>query len=277
MMRKAKYSVLVLLLTIALLTGGCQLAREDLETPSADRFAGLNVKLISAYGESRIEPHEIDGYALTIPLTQEENGSYVVGGDIGECFGETHLAIKDTEAEGREYSISAKMYLCVEQIPQNAYLAMESVYQRPDGTLYAVDTGGNYSGNIAGLTHERTEKSKQTDENGETRSESMHVRLELVKAVPATTVLLIEMNEKNEEITRKTLGEENIVPLSSDAAWALVEEHLEDGTVRRTAVNQPFDEAVVSVCLPGENGICRPVDYSFRAAQEPDKTAARQQ
>lgn len=264
-MRKAKYAVLALLLTLALLTCGCQLAREDLETPSADRFAGLNVKLVSAYGESRVEPHEIDGYALIMPLTQDEDGSYVAGGDIGECFGETHLAIKDTESEGREYSISAKMYLCVEQLPQNAYLAMESVYQRPDGTLYAVDTGGNYSGSIAGLTHERTEKSSQTDENGKAYSESMHVRLELVKADAASSVLLIEMNENNEEITRRTLGEETIVPLSSDTAWALVEEHLEDGTVRRTAVNQPFDEAAVSVCLPGENGICRPVDYSFRA------------
>ncbi len=251
-----KISFLLLALLTALALAGCQLAIEE-ESISADRFAGINVVLKTGWNPdepSRSEPHEVDGYPFLIALRTDENGESYIASDIGECFSEAHVAIKTTD-EGEEYSLTGVLYLEQSKIPTGATLMLESVYQREDGSLYAVSTGSNYGGHLTGLGYDRTDSHTFTDEKGEKRGETTTLHLDVREGAPIESAVLIAFSAENEVLSRQPLDDEDLT-VSPDAAWALLVETLTDGSTRRTAFNAPFDDTSFEVHLPGENGMC---------------------
>ena len=245
-MKRVYLGCIALLLAIALLLGGCRQNSKQ----SADRFVGLNVVLDVEPGQvGRTERHEPDGELLILPLRyDEQSGDPVVGSEIGNCFTNIHQSVHATD-EGSTYSLSARLYVYSDQLPSNAILRAESVYQRPDGSLYADDSGCNYSGMLAGLLIDLSE--------GDTS-----VHLEIAEGVPMVSAEIIEMDENNAEIHRQPLQRLDWLLLSDAADWALLVEELADGTVRRTAINPPFEDAYVEVLFSGSNGICLPMSYS---------------
>lgn len=270
-MRKNRLRLPALMLALALTLGGCRLAREEIAAQGADRFVGLNVVLTKDPWQDdvpRSEPHELDGAALIIPSRYdgETNESYI-GAEFGDCFADVHQGVHVTD-DSVSYSISAKMYVCDDQRPEGGILRLESVYQRPDGSLYAIDAGSSYSGTLAGLGYTCSERSTVTGPDDKISDVSTSVQLDIVAGDPAVSAVLIEMDSDSAEIRRETLGDARDLILSSGAAWALLEERLEDGSVRRTACNPPFEDAVVRVLRSGGDGICVMEEYYLNSAKD---------
>lgn len=275
-MKKNNYLILAMMAAAVLLLSGCQLALEDAAAPK-DRFVGLNVMLMKEWPdstESRLEPHEPDGYLLTIYHDSDSDGVPLLDSKIDDHFGDIHLGYKNSSLDGTideypansadSYSISGTLYIYEDLLSEEPILSLENVYQRSDGTLYAVEDNsmGKYAGKLDGLTLSVSQDSRLKSDTQEI-SESISVALNVKAAIPASSIELIEMDASNAELRRQALGEDTEIAVSSDAAWALLEEHLVDGTVRRTAVNLLPSEASATVFLPDDSGACMPITYNL--------------
>lgn len=275
-MKKNNCLLLALLVAATLLVSGCQLALENTNV-SEDRFVGLNVLLMNEWPEYtafRQEPHEPDGYLLTIHHDVTSEGAPLIGSQIDDHFNDIHLEYKHStlgdqiDAEPANsvasYSISGTLYIHEAQFSEEPILSLESVYQRSDGTLYAMEESsmGQYAGNLNGLTLSISQDSRATNGTQEI-SESLYAEVTVKTAVPASSIVLIEMDASNAELRRQTLGEDTDITVFSDAAWALLEEHLVDGAVRRTAVNLLSSDASATVFLSDGSGVCLPITYTL--------------
>ncbi|MCH5287287.1 MAG: hypothetical protein J1E43_07690 [Christensenellaceae bacterium] len=276
-MKKNNYLLLAMIAAVVLLLSGCQLALEDV-TASNDRFVGLNVVLMkewSEYTESRLEPHEPDGYLLAIFHDFDNDGALLTDSQIDDHFVDIHLGYKhstdgdlsdeDPANSAISYSISGTLYVYEQMLPEEPILSLENVYQRSDGTLYAVEENsmGKYTGNLNGLTLSVSQDSR-IKSGAQEISESVFAELNVKAVIPASSIELIEMDANNVELRRQTLGESADIAVSSAAAWVLLEEHLIDGSVRRTAINLLPSEASATVFLPDDSGVCIPFTYDLK-------------
>lgn len=269
-MKKNKWIVLAALaLCMALLTG-CQLALKE-NSDQTDRFAGLSVRLTGSSDYDRYEPHEVDGQVMIVPLGTNETGETFVMSDFGEWFSDVHLHVNSTD-EGEEYTISGTLYVCDELIPSGVILKAEEVYQRPDGSMYAVNGGHNYSGHLSGLKIDINQSRTATDTEGKKSSESCTVTLRVEKAEHVILAELLEMDADNQEISRHILNDQFEIPLSAETEWVLLHETLKDGSVRRTAFNAPLEEENIVIRIPNELGVCVPHGYRLVPPEEPQNT-----
>ena len=274
-MKRNNCLLAALIMSMVFLLSGCRLALDD-SGAATERFVGVNVLLLSEWLEDdapRYEPHEPDGYLLAIIHDVGSEGEPIVGSDIDEHFADIHMNYKsfssgDWSEIGRDptsetYSITGTLYVDEGTLPEEPLLILESVYQRSDGTLYAVDDGGmsKYSGSPNGLTLSLSQDS-QVSRGHQTISQSTSIEVSVKAVAPCLSAALIEMDGSNAELRRQTLGVETDVTVSADVSWALVEEYLADGTVRRTAINRQPADSFVTVYRPGDNGLCLPVTYT---------------
>ena len=145
-------------------------------------------------------------------------------------------------------------------------LSMEHVYQREDGTLYAVDCGSNYSGALDGLGLKISETHTETDVSRKKTSVTTTVKLNVEYDEPTVSAVLIEMRGTDTELHRHALSGEKEIWLSSEAEWALIEEMLADGSTHRTAVNGPLGGQSVEIRTVNSSGVCVPHTYSLRVS-----------
>jgi hypothetical protein len=185
--------------------------------------------------------------------------------DSGEWFSDVHMSIH-TKDSGEERKMEGTLYVCDELIRPGVILKAEEVYQRADGSMYAVNGGHNYSGHLSGLTMDISQSHTTTDSEGNKTSESCTVTLRIEKEAHVISAELIEMDAANQEITRHELDTQLEVWLSAEADWALLCETLADGTMRRTAVNRPFEETPLEIRRANEQGVCVPRSYRIRSA-----------
>ena len=263
-MRKNKWAVIILALVCAAMLTGCQLALQEKEEVR-DRFVGLSVRLTDSNDFDRSQPHEVDGQKLIIPVEINEMGETMIMSDFGEWFSDVHLSLH-TKDSGEERRIEGTLYVCDELVKPGIILKAEEVYQRADGSLYAVGGGHNYSGHLSGLKIEIDQSHTMTDSEGKKKTESCTVTLRIEKEAHVVSAELIEMDAANQEITRHALDAQSEVWLSAEADWALLQETMADGTVRRTAVNRPFEEADIEIRRANEQGVCVPFAHSIRSA-----------
>ena len=264
-MKRNNVALWALLIALALLLSGCALAREEMEPEAKDRFVGLNILIESGDNYTdRNEPHELDGQSMYCAMVYDENGEHHVGSDLTECFANAQLAVNVTDEES-EYSMSAELYIYPEQIPRDAFIRCEHIYQRSDGSLYAINTGNNFGGILTGWAYKVSESYSATAPDGTISGETISLHVKIVGCVPSRSATLIEMDDANTELRRQPLDEESYVSVSTDASWVLVEEHLLDGTTRRTAMNAPFDQSEITTYLEGEQGLCLPKSYYVTA------------
>ncbi len=272
-MKNRKWTIMLLMAVVSLTLSGCRLALPE-KTVSKDRFVGFSVILSSGtnaydkdgnYFDRRV-PHEVDGELLIKNITTNPNGDVCVGAEHSDWFTHLHngMHIKDDDHE--EYTIEGTLYLCKEMLPANPILICEYVYQREDGTLYAVDMGSNYSGHLDGMGLSASESWTETDENGLKKSFTTSVKLDVRYDEAVVSAELIEMRGTGEALARHAMAEADEIWISQAAEWALIEETLKDGSVQRTAVNGPLDGQFFEARRVNDTGICVPMTYTIRVS-----------
>ena len=180
-----------------------------------------------------------------------------------DWFDPVHHGIHISD-EGESYTLETSMYLAEELLPEHARLEMEHVYQREDGTLYAIDNGSNYSGHMDGLGL-KVSASYTTTFEGERKSSTTSIKLNVKYAEVVLSAEAVEMKGTGEELARHPLNKEDQeIWVSSDTEWVLIEETLADGTIRRTAVNGPLDKAYFNLRFPDAKGVCIRYQYKIR-------------
>ena len=265
MKRNKRMAVWGLLAALCLCLSGCRMALEDQSAPP-DRFVGFSVLLeghVPANPEmDRSLPHEVDGQTLIVYTVEEGEDTYAMS-DSGEWLGDVHVHFKSTD-EGDEHYIRGTLYICNELLPGGLVLKAEQVYQRADGSMYAVNGGNNYSGHLDGLEIKVSESRRVTGPDGQAQGELCEATLTVTGCERVISAALVEMNGAGERLAAHPLAETEEIWFSEEADWALLEETLADGTIRRTAVNAPLDGETVEIRIPDEIGVCIPHGYTLR-------------
>lgn len=262
-MKRIKYiSAALLCLMLLTLLSGCRLALEANDA-QPDRFVGFSIRLEDPFADDidRSVPHEIDGQPLIIFIA-EENGETYVSSDSGEWLSDVHMHVKSSD-EGEEHLLSGTLNICDHKIPSGFILSAEHVYQRPDGSLYAVNGGSSYSGHLSGLEIKVNEESKITDYAGKTVSALCEVTLTVASCGELLSARLVEMNDSNTPIADHPVGEPEEIQISSAAHWVLLEETLSDGSLRRSALNAPLDGQTFELLIPDQSGVAVPHSYTL--------------
>ncbi len=269
-----RWAVIAIILYILSLLGGCQLAVEE-QSVSADQFVGISVQLQPEFvfnhssDEDYVDrsiPHEVDGEPLYLDISQTETGEPVMGINLGSWFTSLnqHFNTVDTDKERSEtVLIEATMYVCTDTLSSTPYLIVEQVYRREDGTLYAVDCGNNYGGHLDGLSITLSENHTTSDTEGNRTLSTVEVKLHIKERTQTNEVRILAM-KGTQIIEQFTICAENELWLPSDTEWVLAEEILSDGSIRRTALNEPLDNASVEMYTLCEGGVFIPQILTLR-------------
>ncbi len=270
-MRKLKCMVLVLLMTATVVLSGCQLALEEQEY-SRDRLVGISVKLGSSHSihddnqksGPRYEPHEVDGEMIRLNMYKDENGVTYGGSEYdSDWFEPVHLHVHSRD-EGDEYTLETTIYAAEDMLPDDPYLQIERMYEREDGTLYALAGGHNYSGNLDGIGLKISESYSRTDTDGKKSTSTTTIQLWVKYEEQVISAEAVEMKGAEGEIARHKLTGQEEIWVSAETEWLLIEETLADGRIRRSAVNGPLNNETFFVRIAGEQGVCIRETYKIR-------------
>ena len=262
-MKKAKFVILCLLLASALLLSGCSLALDE-QKYSREQLVGISVKLGSGQSVrssnkltgSRYEPHEVDGKVLRIQTGYHADGSQYVGPayDDSGWFEPAYFTLHSKD-EGEEYIIETTIYVAEQMLPDEPYLQIERVYEREDGTLYALAGGHNYSGNLDGIGLTISESYAKTGADGKKTTTATTIKLSVKYDAVVLSAEAVEMKGTGEEIARHKLEGQEELWISPETEWLLIEETLSDFTIRRTAVNGPLNNETFFIRTPELPGV----------------------
>ncbi len=220
--------------------------------------------LIGTYNKDtrRFDFPGMEGYNCFLAITQDEDGGNYITGYTDMT--ETHLERKVTD-EGEENILTTALYAeprSAEEEGSSSHWVLTAyrVYQMEDGTVYLDGTGNSFGG--AGFTI--TEKSKfTTDLNGQKTTEIMSVEFSLKDANRMEEVAVIWFGEDDTPIETDIfdpaeLEEELELTAPQGAAWAMVRETDERGSVTRTPMNLDYNgHASHKLILLDERGIGR--------------------
>lgn len=273
-MKKAKYAFLILMLAAAVMLSGCQLALEEKEF-SQDKLVGISVRLSDSATRfnnhkeyvDRRQPHEPDGAMVWLKTGYDEDGAVMSGAEYDDngWFEPVHLSVNVSD-EGEEHTIETAMYLAKDMLPENPLLEMEHVYQREDGTLYAIDNGSTYSGELNGLGLMVSQSHTVTNPDGTKKQHTTKIKVNVWYEEVVLSAEAVEMKGTGEEIARHQLTGQEELWVSPETEWILVEETLDDGRTRRTAVNAPLDKETFYVRKANESGVCIRETYTVRTS-----------
>jgi len=271
-MKKAKFVVLFLLLVSALLLSSCSLAMDEQEY-TRDKLVGISVKLgsiqrIHAENQrtgSRYEPHEVDGHMIRLNMYTDENGVTFGGAeyDDSDWFEPVHMHVHSKDS-GTEYTLETTIYAAKTLLPDEPYLQLERVYEREDGSLYALAGGHNYSGALDGIGLTISENYSTTDADGQTKTSVTTIKLTFKYDEAVLSAEAVEMKGTGEELARHKLTGQDEIWVSSEAEWLLIEETLADGRIRRTAVNGPLNNETFFIRRPDASGVLIRETYQIR-------------
>jgi len=212
---------------------------EDLELEGFGTVAFARQILIGTYNEDthRYDFPGKDGYNCFLAIRTGEDGTTYINGYTDMTETSLHRNISDTEEEN---VLKAALYTETMKEGGEDYdyiLTAYRVFQMDDGTVYIDGTGNSYAG--AGFTiNERTEYT--TTINGESTKQILDIEFSLKDASVLEQVEVTWFDERDEIIAQEVLpleemeGEYTLTP-PDGAAWAMVRETAEDGTVTRTA------------------------------------------
>lgn len=271
-MKRIKYAMLPALLAALLALSGCRMALDE-RTGEQNRLVGLSITVTDGYdsaydtnGVNRLQPHEPDGAVVRLCFETDENGDAILYDFSDGRFDPPQMTYHVTNDDSVAYSLETTLYLIESRLPERPILRVESVYQREDGTLFAINGGHNYSGVLDGVGVTLSESCTTTDASGRTIAESTTLKLNVRYEAEVVSASAVEMRGADEALTRHELGEQENIRISAEAEWLLIEETLADGSVRRSAINAPLADAQCSVRIAGEAGMCIPKSYRFEVA-----------
>ena len=271
-MKKAKFTAVCLLLVSALLLSSCSLALDEQEY-TRDKLVGISVKLGSSQSVhnsnkltgSRYEPHEVDGKMIRLEFGTFENGDQYIGPayDDSGWFEPVRFTLHSKD-EGEEYIVETTIYASEQMLPSDPYLQIERVYEREDGSLYALAGGHNYSGSLDGIGLTISESYSKTDADGKTKTTATTITLTLKYDAVVLSAEAVEMKGTGEEIARHKLEGQEELWISPETEWILIEETLNDFTIRRTAVNGPLNNETFFIRMPDTSGVLIRENYKIR-------------
>ena len=194
--------------------------------------------LVGTYNEEtrRYDFPGKEGYNCFLATYTGEDGERYINGYTDMT--ETALETKVTD-EGTENILKAALYTgTVEEEEDYDYiLTAYRVFQMKDGTVYIDGTGNSYGG--AGFTiNEQTEYT--TTINGESTKQVLDIEFSLKDAGRLEQVEITWFGEEDElllqeQLPLEELEEEYKLNPPAGAAWAMIRETGEDGSVKRTA------------------------------------------
>lgn len=268
-MKKAKFTALCLLLVSALLLSSCRLAMDEQEY-TRDKLVGISVKLgsgsvINSGGINRYEPHEPDGQVIRLNMYTDENGVTFGGAeyDDSDWFEPVHMHVHSKDS-GTEYTLETTIYAAEKMLPSDPYLQIERVYEREDGSLYALAGGHNYSGSLDGIGLTISESYSTTDADGQTKTSATTIKLTVKYDEIVLSAEAVEMKGTGEELARHQLTGQEELWISPETEWLLIEETLADGRIRRTAVNSPLNNETFFIRKPVLPGVLIRETYKIR-------------
>lgn len=237
---------------------------EDMELEGFGTVAFPRQILIGTYNEDtrRYDFPGKEGYNCFLAIHTGEDGTNYINGYTDMT--ETSLDRRFTD-EGEENILKAALYTETMKEGEEFYdyiLTAYRVFQMDDGTVYIDGTGNSYAG--AGFTiNERREITLTT--NGESTKQILDIEFSLKEAMRVEQVEITWFDEEERILSQELLpmeeleGEHTLTP-PAGAAWAMVRETGEDGTVQRTA-STPDYNGVGShkLILMDETGIGRAV------------------
>lgn len=273
-MKKARFAFLMMILAAAVLLSGCQLAQEEKEF-SQDRLVGISVRLRNSGARyvpmeeyfDRRQPHEPDGEMVWLKHEYNEAGELMIGAeyDPDGWFEPVYQGVHLSD-EGEERTLETTIYVAEKMFTEDPYLEMEHVYQREDGTLYAIDNGSNYSGHLDGLSLKISQNRTVTTPDGERKSETTTIKLNLKHAEIVLSAEAVEMNAEGEELARHKLTGQEEIWVSPETEWLLIEETLNDFSIRRSTVNGPLNQETFFIYTPELPGVCIRETYTIRTS-----------
>ena len=273
-MKKANFVILSLLLAAALLLSSCSLALDE-QKYTRDKLVGISVKLgssqrIHAENErtgSRYEPHEIDGHMIRLNMYTDEDGVTFGGAeyDDSDWFEPVHMHVHSKDS-GTEYTLETTIYAAEEMLPDEPYLQIERVYEREDGSLYALAGGHNYSGSLDGIGLTISESWSKTDADGRKKTTGTTIKLNVKYDEVVLSAEAVEMKGTGEEIARHKLTGQEELWISPETEWLLIEETLNDFTIRHTAVNGPLNNETFFLRMPETSGVLIRENYKIRTS-----------
>ena len=226
----------------------------------------LGTSLSRGYFDRR-QPHEPDGAVIRLNYEYNEAGELMIGTeyDDNNWFEPVHTGVHVSD-EGEERTLETTLYVAEKMFAETPYLEMEHVYQRADGTLYAIDNGSNYSGHLDGLSLKISQSRIVTTTDGERKSETTTIKLNVKYKEIVLSAEAVEMNAANEEIARHRLTGQEEIWISPMTEWLLIEETLNDFSIRRSAVNGPLNKETFFIYTPELPGVCIRETYTLRTS-----------
>lgn len=290
-----KKIVTLLLACSIILLSGCSLAKEEAVENRPDRLVGVYLtterasevngdknwveygtfSADSEFGELKIPKKilpatydkeskefifpDLEGYALFEATVEAEGETYnTVQTDLAD--GNFHVTSTDY---GDSYEISGTLYVGEEM--ENAVWTANKVYQTEDGLIYLDGSGNSYQG---GDFSSKMEETRTTTVNGEEGNVSMIVEFSIQTVQKLEKILVHQYDENGRLIDTQELpviAEDQDVLWNSNAAWAVVEEHYVDHTVR-TAYDRPTgdEEAIHTVIILNNDNVGESYLISFK-------------
>lgn len=177
--------LIALLAALIMMLGGCQSARK--EAPASDRFVGMNLVTIrEGIDENRSNPHELDGQYLLAPFAYSDDGEQYTKAVTNGPYSNKNFSYGETD-NGKEYTIRVDLYIGDLLIEPGDTLYLEQVYQRADGTFYAVGPGQLIDILSEGtITYGFTDTRTVTGDDGKNESETTSVFVDLNNAPSPT-------------------------------------------------------------------------------------------
>lgn len=220
--------------------------QDSIEVDGFGELAFPRQILIGTYNEQthRYEFPGKEGYNCFLAIRTDEDGTTYINGYTDMT--ETSLDRKITD-EGEENVLKAALYTQTkveESFEDYDYiLTAYRVYQMADGTVYLDGTGSSYAG--AGFTiNERTEYTYTV--NGEATKQVLDIEFSLKDGVRLESVDVTWFGGEDEVLAQEQLplkeleGEYTLTP-PTGAAWAMIRETGEDGSVKRTASTPDYN------------------------------------
>ena len=141
-----------------------------------------------------------------------------------------------------------------------------SLAKGEDGTLYAIDNGSNYSGHLDGISLKVSQSLTVTKSDGERKKETTTIKLNLKHAEIVLSAEAVEMNAEGEELARHKLTGQEEIWVSPETEWLLIEETLNDFSIRRSTVNGPLNQETFFIYTPELPGVCIRETYTIRTS-----------
>lgn len=297
----------LILIPIVLIALFCivPLAKPEQERPGEDRMVGyylLPDELVppdwgTAEGGWEQYPSDIPyaptdvGGNLILKAQQSKDGEYYFPGVEGRRFflvweeelvdGQTDTSVRlcsdlaqgdyivGVTDQGQSYTVSGTLYYTspLAQIQEQSWCPYP-VFQRPDGTIYLVNSGSHFQGaGAVNFTNTQTET-----RNGKViREETVNVTVHFSYVPPLEQVTVTQFTASHQPIQSQTISAQQVLAgeatwelsWAEDAAYALVTEQATDGTFVYNAMTPSEERATHTSYFPTDGGLTLPCSITL--------------